>query len=172
MGLSDYINIITIAMAIIPLLKDLTNDTEKKRNILSRISKPAFLLFFLGSTSIILLHIDSSNKALEGEKQEKKIISDMGIQFNTSLKNYHLKYDTGTRSIINEEPPIKEKPILNFYQGPSFQNGNEDSISIAFSIKNFNNGIAKNISLNVISLTDINGTIRDCKINCVIYQNS
>lgn len=56
--------------------------------------------------------------------------------------------------IVIMEAGKEEKPLLNVFQGPVFQNRVADSIPIALSIKNFGKATAKNINANILSIDD------------------
>jgi hypothetical protein len=56
--------------------------------------------------------------------------------------------------VVIIEASKEEKPLLNVFQGPVFQNQVADSIPIALSIKNFGKATAKKIDARILSVDD------------------
>src|ERR1039458_984054 len=112
MKITDWINILTISMALLPLFKDVKNNKYTGKNIFKKASWSAYVLLLIAGVIIYLLHFDNDNKKEEKTEAETSIKESIFKSVDSSLKPYKLGINQKTKTIYSIDSLISANKKL------------------------------------------------------------
>ena len=101
MRITDWITILTISMALLPLFKDVKNHKYNGKNLFKKASWSAYVLLIIMGGIIYLLYKDNNNRNKEKIDSENILKENIFKSVDSSLKPYKLSINQQTKAVYS-----------------------------------------------------------------------